>query len=102
MLTLSEPRIIERGPYSVVGAFGIFSGNDEGPGWQAAERSFFACKHEIPNRTDDCVLGFLYRPHMDDPAIPAETRACFVGVEVADFGHVPAGMAIRVSPAASM
>ena len=37
MLTLSEPRIIERGPYKVVGAHCAYAGDDEGPGWTGAE-----------------------------------------------------------------
>lgn len=93
MLTLSEPRIIERGPYKVVGAYGVFTGDDEGPGWQAAEAGFFPRKHEITNRADDHVLGFLYRPHRDHPDAAESERACFVGAEVTDFDHVPAGMA---------
>lgn len=93
MLTLREPRIIARGPYNVVGAYCAFTGDDEGPGWQGAERGFFPRKHELSNRTDSCVLGFLYRPHKDHPDTPESVRACFVGAEVTDFDHVPAGMA---------
>jgi predicted transcriptional regulator YdeE len=93
MLTLSKPRIIERGPYKVVGAYCTFSGDDEGPGWTGAERAFFSQRHEIRNRTDDLVLGFLYRPHRDHPDAAESERACFVGAEVTDFNHVPAGMA---------
>jgi hypothetical protein len=93
MLTLSEPRIIARGPYTVVGAYGTYAGDDEGPGWSGAGRGFFPRKHEIPNRTDSSVLGFLYRPHRDHPDVPERVRACFVGVEATDLDHVPAGMA---------
>jgi predicted transcriptional regulator YdeE len=92
MFTLTEPRIIERGPYQVVGAYGVFTGDDEGPGWQSAERRFFPRKHEIVNRTDDCVLGFLYRPHRDHADVPQEVRACFIGVEVTDLAHAPGDM----------
>jgi predicted transcriptional regulator YdeE len=92
-LTLSEPVIIERGPYQVVGAYGAYVGDDEGQGWAQAFSEFSRRQAEIGNRVDDAVLGFLYRPHQDDPTISAEIRACFVGVEVADLDHVPAGMA---------
>ncbi len=93
MLQLSDPRIVRRGPYQVVGVYCVYKGDDEGPGWAGAHRSFFARCHEIANRVDDAVLGFLYRPHRDDPAIPEGVKACFVGVEVTDLDHVPAGMA---------
>jgi predicted transcriptional regulator YdeE len=93
-LTLSEPVIIERGPYQVVGAYGTYMGDDEGPGWAQAFGELSRRQSEISNRVDDVVLGFLYRPHKDDPTIPAEVKACFVGVEVADLDHVPAGMVV--------
>ena len=38
------------------------------------------------------MLGVLCRPHRDHPGIPESVRACFVGVEVADFDHVPEGL----------
>lgn len=93
MLQLSEPRIIERGPYQMVGVYCTYEGDDEGPGWEGAHRGFFQRRHEITNRADGTVLGFLYRPHRDDPAISEGVRACFVGVEVTDLDHVPEGMA---------
>lgn len=96
-LILSEPTIIERGPYSVVGAYCTYTGDrpeDEGPGWSGAYEAFQKRRHEITNRTDDMMLGFLYRPHKDDAAIPEDVRACFVGVEVTDLDHIPAGMAV--------
>jgi predicted transcriptional regulator YdeE len=40
------------------------------------------------------LLGLLYRPHADDPAAPAEARACFVGVEVTELDAAPAGCAV--------
>jgi hypothetical protein len=92
MLTLSEPCIIERGPYKVVGAYCTFFGDDERPGWTGAEHGFFPRRHEIHNRTDNLVLGFLYRPHRDHPDVPEDVRACFVGVEVTDLDYVPDGM----------
>jgi len=92
MLALSEPRIIERGPYKVVGAHCAYAGDDEGPGWTGAEHGFFPRRLEIQNRTDNFVLGFLYRPHVDHPDVPESVRACFVGAEVTDFDHVPDGM----------
>jgi predicted transcriptional regulator YdeE len=92
MRTLSEPQIIERGPYRVVGVYCAFSGEDESPGWSGASRAFYPRRDEIVNRVDDAVLGFLYRPHRDDSSIPASVRACFVGVEVADLDHVPEGL----------
>lgn len=93
MLTLSNPTIIERGPYKVVGVYATIDGDDEGPGWAAADRQFFARLGEITNRSDNAVLGFLYRPHTDHPSIAESVRACFIGVEVSDLDHVPQGMA---------
>ncbi len=93
MLQLSEPRIIERGPYLVVGAYCSFEGDDEDAGWAGADRAFFARKAEIGNRTDGNVLGFLYRPHRDHPEVAEHVRACFIGVEVTDLDHVPEGLA---------
>lgn len=92
MLSLSEPRIIERGPYQIVGAYAPFEG-DEGPGWAAADKLFFTRRAEITNATDDMVLAFLYRPHRDHPEIAESVRACFIGVEVRDLDRVPQGMA---------
>lgn len=91
-LNLSEPRIIERDPYLVVGVYCTFEGNDEGPGWSGADAEFHRRRHEITNRKDDMLLGFLYRPHKDSPAIPEDVRSCFIGVEVDDLGHIPDGM----------
>jgi DNA gyrase inhibitor GyrI len=98
MLRLGEPKIIQRGPYVVVGAYCPFEGEDEGPGWEAADRAFWPRAGEITNRADDLVLGFLYRPHRDDPAVPEGVRACFVGVEVSDARDAPPGMAITRFP----
>lgn len=92
MLELSEPRIIEREPYLVVGAYSTFEGEDEGTGWSGAWETFQARRDKITNRIDDTMLGFLYRPHKDDPSIPESVRACFVGVEVTDLDHVPKGL----------
>ena len=92
MLTLSEPRIIERGPYRVVGVYCAYAGDDEGPGWTGAETGFFRCRNGLKDRADDFVLGFLYRPHKDHPDVPENVRACFIGVEVSAFDHVPDGM----------
>jgi predicted transcriptional regulator YdeE len=89
---LSEPKIIEREPYLVVGAYCTFEGDDEGPGWSGASEAFYARREEITNRKDDAVLGFLYRPHKDHVSIPESVRACFVGVEVNDLDHVPEGL----------
>ena len=91
MTQLSEPKVIERGPYLVVGAYCTYEGDDEGPGWSGASQAFFARKDEISNRTDDAVLGFLYRPHKDHPDISEDVRAAFVGVEVTDLDRVPEG-----------
>jgi hypothetical protein len=92
MLKLSEPRIIERGPYKVVGVYSPFEGNDEGPGWAAADQGYFSRRAEVTNAADSLVLGFLYRPHRDHPEMPEAVRACFVGAEVTDLDQVPAGM----------
>lgn len=89
---LSEPRVFERGPYEVVGCYATYEGDDEA--WGPASQAFFARKHAITNRVDDTILGFLYRPHRDDPSIPETVRAAFVGVEVADRGQVPEGMTL--------
>jgi predicted transcriptional regulator YdeE len=91
-LELSQPRIIERDPYLVVGVYCTYEGDDEGPGWSGAYAGFDRRRHEITNRKDDTVLGFLYRPHKDNPAIPEDVRSCFIGVEVADLDHIPEGM----------
>jgi len=77
MRALSEPRIIERGPYKVVGAYCAYAGDDEGPGWTGAEHGFFPRRLKIQNRTDNFVLGFLYRPHVDHPDVPESVKACF-------------------------
>lgn len=92
MLELDELKIIERGPYLVVGAYASYEGEDEGPGWSGASEAFWARRDEVPNRVGDAVLGFLYRPHRDDPSVPESVRACFVGVEVTDLDHVPGGL----------
>jgi len=91
-LRLGEPKIIERGPYLVVGAYATFEGDDEGPGWSGASEAFYPRRGEVPNRVGDAVLGFLYRPHKDHPDVPESVRACFVGVEVTDLDHVPEGL----------
>ena len=70
MPELSEPKIIERGPYLVVGAYCTFEGEDEGPGWSGASNAFYARREEITNSVGDAVLGFLYWPHKDHPDIP--------------------------------
>ena len=92
MLHLSEPQIIERGPYNVVGIYCPYEGNNEGPGWSGAHQAFTRRKDKITNRTDDMTLGFLYRPHTDHPEISEDVRACFIGTEVTDLDHVPEGM----------
>jgi len=91
-LRLGEPKIIERGPYLVVGAYATFEGDDEGPGWSGASEAFYPRRGEVPNRVGDAVLGFLYRPHKDHPDVPESVRACFVGVEATDLDHVPEGL----------
>ncbi len=92
MLKLSEPTVIEREPYLVVGAHCTFEGEDEGPGWSGASQAFHARRGEITSRRGDTMLGFLYRPHKDHPDIPESIRACFVGVEVTDLDRVPEGL----------
>ena len=76
----------------MVGFYSEYQGEDEGPGWSGAFEQYSRRQSEITNRTDDMQLGFLYRPHQDHPEIPKDIKACFIGVEVADFDHVPAGM----------
>lgn len=92
MLKFSQPTIIEHEPFQVVGCYATFEGEDEGPGWDGAHRAFFARESEVQDRADDLVLGFLYRPHRDDPTVPATVRACFVGVPVTSLDRVPDGM----------
>ena len=94
MLDLSEPRIIEREPYQIVGAYCTYEGDDEGPGWSGASRAFHAQRGEITSRVGDTMLGFLYRPHKDDSTIPESVRACFIGVEVTGLDHVPEGLSM--------
>lgn len=91
MLKISEPIIIEREPYHIVGAYVPYEGENEGPGWSGAYKTFFTRKEEITNRKDDSILGFLYRPHKDHSDISEDVRACFIGVDVTDFNHVPEG-----------
>jgi predicted transcriptional regulator YdeE len=98
MLRLSDPEIIEREPYKVLGVYRTFEGEDEGPGWSGAAREFGARRQAIRNRRGDTVLGFLYRPHRDHPEIPEDVRSCFIGVEVTDFDHVPEGMSTTRFP----
>jgi hypothetical protein len=92
MIQLSEPEIVEREPYHIVGAYCTFEGEDEGPGWSGASQAFYARREKITNRVGDTVLGFLYRPHKDHPQVPEHVRACFVGIEVTDLDRVPAGL----------
>ena len=92
MIELSEPKIIEREPYQIVGAYCTYEGEDEGPGWSGASKAFYARREEITNGIGDAVLGFMYRPHKDHPEVPESVTACFVGVEVTDLDHVPEGL----------
>ncbi len=92
--TLSEPTIITHGPWRVVGCWTAYEGEDEGPGWAGAWDAFSRLRSRITGRIDDLVLGFLYRPHKDDPEIPAGWRACFVGVNVAEDAPIPPAMEI--------
>ena len=87
---ITEPKIIERGPYHVVGTYAICEGDDEP--WGEASGELDRRKSEVPNRESDTLLAFLYRPHRDDPSISEEVRSCFMGVEVTDLDHVPDGM----------
>ena len=91
--TISEPKVIERGPCNVVGAYAVYEGDDEGPAWGQASAELDRRKADVLNREGDTLLGFLYRPHKDDPDVPQEVRSCFMGVEVTDLGRVPDGMA---------
>jgi hypothetical protein len=89
---VTEPRVIERCPYIVVGAYAVCEGDDEP--WGEASEALSQRKDEVPNRVGDALLAFLYRPHKDDPSIAEDVRACFMGVEVSDDGHVPGGMTL--------
>jgi predicted transcriptional regulator YdeE len=92
MLKLSQPEVVEHAPFLVVGCYRTFQGDDEGPGWEGAHRTFFPRAHEVQERKGDLVFGFLYRPRRDDPAIDQSVRSCFVGVEVSRLAGVPEGM----------
>ena len=85
-----EPQIIERGPYLIVGAFAESKDGDEP--WGEASEELDRRKGEIQGRVSDELIGFLYRPHRDNPAVPEHVRGCFMGVEVKDLDHVPEGM----------
>jgi hypothetical protein len=91
---ITDPKVIERGPYLVVGAYATYEGEDEGPAWGAASGEFFRRKDEVPNRIGDAILGFLYRPHRDDPTIGEDVRAVFMGVEVSSLADLPAGLSV--------
>ncbi len=88
-IALSEPRIITRGAYTVLGAWAPYAGQDEGPGWAGADAAFRVRKEAVAHRADDRILGFMYRPQRDNPAIPEDLRACFVGVEVTSLEGQP-------------
>ncbi|NLX36069.1 MAG: GyrI-like domain-containing protein [Chloroflexi bacterium] len=92
-LAFSEPRIVSRGPYRVVGAWCAYDGDDEGPGWDGAYQALLPRLCTISGRCDDLMLGFLYRPSKDDPVAPVGMRACFVGVEVAASAAMPEKLA---------
>jgi predicted transcriptional regulator YdeE len=89
-LHLSEPRITERDPSCVVGVYAVFEGEDEP--WGEVFHEFERRRAGIRNREGDTLLGFLYRPHKDNPSIPEDVRSCFMGVEVTDLTQVPEGM----------
>lgn len=98
MASLSEPKVIEHEPFLIVGAYATYEGENEGPGWSGAAEAFHARRDEITNRKGDLTVGFLYRPHRDDPTMPEDVRACFVGVAVTDFDHVPEGLSTTRFP----
>lgn len=89
---LSDPVVGNHEPFLVVGAYATYEGEDEGPGWQGAAAAFEQRRGAILNRRDDALLGFLYRPHKDDPAVSPEVRACFMGVTVMGLDEVPEGL----------
>jgi predicted transcriptional regulator YdeE len=93
-LEITDPKLIEHAPYHVVGIYATFESDNEGPGWGRASAEFSRRQHEVKNRVGDTILGFLYRPHRDDPAIPESTRSCFMGVEVWSTDDVPEGMTL--------
>ena len=90
-LTITDPEIIERGPYCVVGAYAVCRGDEEP--WGEAAAAFERRRGEVRNRVGDTLLAFLYRPHRDDPSVGEDVRSCFMGVEVADLDAPPEGMA---------
>ncbi len=97
-MTFGQPQIVEREPYLVVGCYATYQGDDEGPGWAGAEERFHRLRGMIRNRKGDWMLGFLYRPSRDDSTVPADVRACFVGVEVMDEGQAPPGLTLTRFP----
>lgn len=64
----SEPRLITRGPYLVVGAWRAYQGDDEGPGWAGAQAAFDALAPRIVHRADGLTLGFIARTRMIPPS----------------------------------
>ena len=65
-LHLSEPKIIERGPYRAVGVYAVCEGDDES--WGKATGELIRRQTGIRSRVGDTQLGFLYRPRKDDPS----------------------------------
>ncbi len=57
MLTIREPRIIEREPYFVFGSYCTFQGDDEGPGWTGAEQEFNRRWGEVTHIKGDLTLA---------------------------------------------
>jgi hypothetical protein len=88
---ITEPKIIERGPYSVVGVYATYEGDAEGPAWEKASAELERRKGQVRHRVGDTLLAFLYRPHKDDPSVAEEVQACLVGLEVADLTEVSDG-----------
>jgi hypothetical protein len=91
-----EPRVFERGPYQVVRVYACCRGDEEP--WGEASEGLARRTGEIRDRVGDTLLGFLYRPHRDDPGVPEDVRACFMGVEVSNLEHVPEGMSATHFP----
>ena len=90
--TLSEPRIVRRDPFTVAGVWAPYQGEDESPGWLAADAGFRALLPDVVHRADDMILGFLYAPHRDDPSIDPAVTACFIGVAVTSLVGQPPGL----------
>ena len=80
--TISEPKVIERGPCNVVGAYAVYEGDDEGPAWGQASAEFDRRRGEgFPNH--EC--GSAMKPPWE---VFAESRGCNLIIDVDDGDYL--------------